>query len=180
MREFRRFVGNHVFAWFLLHPTSQSSINELARELTISPASVKRYTDILLRDGILSVYRIGTSHLFSLNNDDGVVQELKGACMMLLLREAGIASIAEKSMSLAVYGSAATGTFDERSDIDILVIGEDRDVAYDSIPEIESSVGHEFQITVIPYYRWEDLKKQGDTLVENIMNRHVLFHGAEL
>ncbi|MDI9633251.1 MAG: nucleotidyltransferase domain-containing protein [Methanolinea sp.] len=102
------------------HPSSKPNINELARELEVSPGSVKRYVDIFVTDGILSVSRVGTSHLLSLNNDDTIVKELKRVYMALLLREAGITRIAENAISLAAYGSIARGSYDERSDIDIL------------------------------------------------------------
>jgi predicted nucleotidyltransferase len=51
------------------------------------------------------------------------------------------------------------GDFDEKSDIDVLVIGTEQDVDYTLVPEIDREVGHELQVTVIPYYEWESRKK---------------------
>ena len=178
--EFQKFVGNQILAWFLTHPTTTLGINPLARELWISPGSMTRYADLLEKDGFLTVTRAGTAHLLSLNNDDPIVRELKRCCMALLLKEAGITGIAPGCISLAVYGSVATGTHDERSDIDVLVIGEEGDVAFDRIPGIEHTMGHEVQVTVLPYFRWEELKRQGDSFAANVLARHILLAGAEL
>jgi predicted nucleotidyltransferase len=177
--EFQKFVGNRILAWFLTHPTTTLGINPLARELGISPGSMKRYADLLEEDGFLTVTRAGTAHLLSLNNDDPIVRELKRCCMALLLREAGITGIAPGCISLSVYGSVATGTHDERSDIDVLVIGEEGDMAFDRIQGIEHTMGHEVQVTVLPYFRWEELKRQGDSFAANVLACHILFAGAE-
>lgn len=178
--ELTTFVGNQILLWFLTHPTEKSGINMLARKLGISPSSVKRYVDIFERDGILIGEKAGTARLLSLDNDDPIVRELKCSCMALLLREAGISGIAPGCISLAIHGSVARGTFDERSDIDVLVIGDGECVAFDRIPAIESEVGHEVQATVLPYYRWEELKRQGEPFAMNVLARHILFAGAEL
>jgi predicted nucleotidyltransferase len=180
IKEFQKFVGNRVLGWFLMHPTTKCSINQLARELEVSPASIKRYTDLFIKDGILMVSRAGTAHLLFLHNDESIVQEMKRTCIMLLLREAGITEIARNAISLAVYGSAATGTFDEKSDIDILIIAEESEVDFGQVPMIEEKVGYELQITVIPYYRWEEMKQRGDPFSAGVLSHHVRFRGAEL
>lgn len=177
--ELEKFVGNRVLGWFLAHPTSGAGINQLARELGVSAGSIKKYVDIFIRDGILSKTRIGTLHLISLNNDDSIVQEMKRVYMAVVLREAGISSIAHNAVSLVVYGSVASGTFDEKSDIDVLVLAKEPDVDYNRVAEIEEKVGHELQVTVIPYYRWEEMKKQNNAFASGILARYIRFQGAE-
>lgn len=118
--------------------------------------------------------------LLSLNNDDPVVRELKRSGMVLLLREQGVTDLAPNATSLAVYGSSASGTYDEKSDIDILIIGEEQEVVFDRVPAIEKETGHELQVTVIPYYRWEEKKRSGDRFAASILAHHVLLAGADL
>jgi hypothetical protein len=40
--EFGKFVGNKIPGWFLSHPTASVNINELARELEVSPQELKQ------------------------------------------------------------------------------------------------------------------------------------------
>ena len=63
--------------------------------------------------------------------------------------------------SLAIYGSFARGDIDERSDLDLLIIGEESEVNRDGILKLQDSLDREVQLTVLPYYRWEAMKKDG-------------------
>jgi len=180
IKEFRSYVGNRILGWFLTHPTRHLSMNELARELGVSVGSVKRYADLLVHDDLVTLTQAGTAHLLSLNNDEPVVRELKRSCMVLLLRENGITGIAPNAISLALYGSITTGTYDEKSDIDILIIGDEGEVLFDRVPAIEQEIGYELQVTVVPYHRWEEKKRTGDTFTTSVLARHILLAGVEL
>ncbi|MBT8508269.1 hypothetical protein AZH53_07610 [Methanomicrobiaceae archaeon CYW5] len=212
--EFSIFVGNRVLAWLLSHPSSAPGINELGREVGVSPASAKQYVDILLRDGIVRKQKAGTAHLISLNNEYVLVREMKRTLLVARLLEAGVAEgigehdetdtmtetgmidvsgvsecphqypssrgIAPGCTSLALYGSGARGTYDEQSDIDLLVIGEESCVRYDAVQAIEEELGFELQVTAIPYYRWEPMKESGDAFARSVMRDHILLAGVSL
>jgi Mn-dependent DtxR family transcriptional regulator len=85
LREFEKFVGFRVLARFLTHPTGEIHINKFARELGVSPGSVKSYADVFKRDGLLTVTQLGTTRLLSLDNHSFAVRELKRVSMALLL-----------------------------------------------------------------------------------------------
>jgi hypothetical protein len=178
--EFNKFVGNKILGWFLTHPTTSLNINELARELEVSTGSVKRFMDLFARENLVDMKKIGTAHMFSLNNSSVAARVLKRAYMVLKLWEVGLDNLAPGCISLAVYGSVASGNFDEQSDIDVLIIGTEQDVEYDYAPDIETKVGHELQVTIIPYYEWEKRKEKGDPFVLSVLRDHILFAGAEL
>jgi len=180
LREFEKFVGFRVLAWFLTHPTGEIHINKLAREIGVSPGSVKSYADAFERDGLLTSMHLGTARLLSLDNDSFAVRELKRACVTLLLARAGIEDFAPESIAVAIYGSTAAGTFDEQSDIDILVIGDESRVDHDRVAVLEAETGREVQLTVIPYYRWEQMKEGGDPFVASVLQNHILVAGARL
>ncbi|WP_214041217.1 nucleotidyltransferase domain-containing protein [Methanoculleus sp.] len=180
LREFEKFVGFRVLAWFLTHPTGEIHINKLAREIGVSPGSVKSYADAFERDGLLTVTRLGTARLLSLDNNSFAARELKRACMALLLVRAGIEDLAPESIAIAIYGSTAAGTFDEQSDIDILVIGDGVQVDHDRVPALEAATGREVQLTVVPYYRWERMKEEDDPFVTSVLRKHMLIAGARL
>ena len=100
----------------------------------------------------------------------------------LKARREEILAIAEKYgvRNVRIFGSVARGEADDRSDLDLLVIGEESDVDRDRILEIESALGREAQLTVIPYYRWEAMKNEGDRFAESVLRNHVLIKGVEL
>jgi len=220
IQEFSVFVGNRVLAWLLSHPSSAPGINELAREVGVSPASAKQYVDIFVRDGIVRKQKAGTAHLVSLNNEYVLVREMKRTFLVARLLEAGVAEgigeemesgwidesgrtpengasvesgvsedsphypvcrgIAPGCTSLALYGSGARGTYDEKSDIDLLVIGEESCVRYDAVQAVEEELGFELQVTVIPYYHWEQMLESVDVFARNVFRDHVLLGGVRL
>ncbi|MCX6668759.1 MAG: nucleotidyltransferase domain-containing protein [Methanothrix sp.] len=173
-------VGFKVIEFFLMHPSSEIHLTELARKLDISPGSAKTYCDELLRNDLILETNRANLRLFRLNREDFAVKEMIRAYHIILLKKLGIDDIAENCISLAIYGSFASGNMDERSDLDILVVGEEKDADRDRVLELEGKLGREIQLTVLPYFRWEKMKKEGDKFVESILRNHVLVKGAEL
>jgi predicted nucleotidyltransferase len=180
LQEFRKFVGNKVLEYFITHPSTEIHLRDLSRRLEISSGSARSYCNLFERDDILHLKRKGNLKLFSLNNDNIVVRELKNIYYVILLKEFSIEKLVGNYISLAIYGSFASGEYDERSDLDILIIGEEKDVNKDKILTLQESLKREIQLTVIPYYKWEKMKKEGDRFVENILRNHILIGGAEL
>ena len=180
MEWMRKFVGFRVLEWFLVHPSGEVHLNELARELEISPGSAKEYCDRLAEDGLISERSMGNLRLFRLNRENFAAREILRAYHILRLKDLGAEGIAKGCISLAIYGSFASGNLGEHSDLDLLVIGEDSDVDRDRILQLESALGWEAQLTVIPYYRWEAMKNEDDRFAESVLRNHVLIRGVEL
>jgi len=177
---FRKFVGFKILEYFLKYPTEKTYLKELAKKLHISPRSVKIYCDLFEKEGIIKREIKGNMHIFSTNNDNFRVRETKRAYFINLLAEMNIENIAEECASIAIYGSYASGNYDEKSDIDILIIGEEEDVKRDLIGNRMELVGKEIQLNVIPIIKWEKMKKDKDYFVKNIIRNHVLIKGVEL
>ena len=180
LKEFRKFVGYKILEYFLMNPTKKTYLKELAKILDISPRSVKIYCDIFVKDKMINKEIKGNLHLFSTNNENFKVRELKKAFFINLLGELNIQNIADESTSIAIYGSHASGKFDEKSDIDLLVIGDDKQINKDLIVKIMNEINKEIQLNVIPMIKWEKMKKENDAFVRNIIKNHILIKGAEL
>jgi len=72
----------------------------------------------------------------------------------------------------------ATGTFDEQ--IDILIIGDEARVDHGRVPALEAETGREVQVTVVLYYRWEQMKGEGDPFVASVLEKRMLVTGVRL
>ncbi|MDF0591239.1 nucleotidyltransferase family protein [Candidatus Methanocrinis natronophilus] len=118
--------------------------------------------------------------LLRLKREDFTAKEILRAYHNLRLKDLFLEVIAKGSTSLAVYGSFASGNLDEHSDLDLLVIGEESGVDWDRVLELESALGREAQLTVIPFYRWQALKSEGERFAESVLRNHVLIKGVEL
>ncbi len=180
MCQLRHPVGFRVLEFFLNHPSSEIHLNELARNLKIARGSAKSYCDAFVNEGLILESSKGNLRLFRLNRDDFAVREIMKAYYLLKLKHLGIEHLAKGCTSLAIYGSFVRGDIDERSDLDLLVIGEESDVDRDEVLKLQSALGREVQLTLLPYYRWETMKKEGDRFAESILRKHVLVSGVEL
>ncbi len=177
---FRKFVGFKILEYFLRYPSEKTYLKELAKKLQISPRSVKIYCDLFEKEGIIKREIIGNMHIFTTNNDNFRVREMKRAYFINLLAEMNIENIAEDCASIAVYGSYASGNYDDKSDIDILIIGNKKNVKRELVVNIMKKIDKEIQLNVIPIIKWEKMKKDKDHFVKNIIRNHVLIKGVEL
>jgi len=178
--EFNKFAGNKILGWLLMNPDSRIHINELARELGASPATVLKYSNLFEETGIVTMEKAGTARLVILNNENPIVKELKKCTILLLLNEHKIDQIAKDAISVALYGSASSGTFSEESDLDILVIGDADQVDKDKVLEIQEKIRKTIQLTIIPWHTFEKMKKENEPFIKNVIENHVLLSGVEL
>jgi hypothetical protein len=180
LKDFRKFVGYKILEYFLLNPTKKTYLKELAKTLKISPRSVKIYCDIFEKDGLIKREIKGNLHLFSTNNDNFRIREMKKTLIINILDELNIKKISDDCASIAIYGSHASGNYDEKSDIDLLIVGNEKQIKREQVIRIMNIIGKEIQLNVIPIIKWEKMKKGNDPFVKSIIRNHVLIKGAEL
>lgn len=180
LEVFGKFVGFRVLEFFIQSPLREIHLKGLSRALEISSRSAKIYCDLFENAGVLVSERKGNLRIFRLNNDAFAVKELKKAYFAVLLKEIGVEKICDGCSSIAVYGSFASGEFDEKSDLDLLVIGDKKCVDFSLLGKIERTLHRNIQVTVLPFFKWKKLKKAGDGFAENVLRKHVLVKGVPL
>jgi len=176
---FENYTGARVLEFFIFNPTTEFHIKDLARRLKISSSTSKYYCDLFNKEGILKVVNKGNLRLFSLDSNDFLAKHLKKTFALLKIKELGLER-ASKEGSVAVYGSFASGEFDENSDLDVLIIGKEEEVEKDFILKIGQKLGREIQLTVLPYYKWEKMKQKKEVFVLEVLKNHVLLKGEGL
>lgn len=177
---FDSFAGIKVLEWFFANPTRRIHFKGLCRETGLSQLTVKDYCEEFISKKWLLDERIANARFFFLNNTDYEVKALKKAYAVNLLRKHGLDSVADSTaISFALYGSHASGEYDERSDIDLLVIGRKESVDYKSVEKLRKDLGKEAQVTIIPLEKWER-NKESDPFIFSVLKNHVLIGGAPL
>ena len=178
--EFKKYAGFNILFFFVTNPVKEIHIKGLSKELKISPSTSKYFCDFFSKQRILRKQIKGNMALFRLNNDYVYVKELKRVLFLFYLKEQKIEKIAKKCISFALYGSHASGDFNEKSDIDILIIGNEKDVDKDHALLIERKIGKQIQLTTLAYYKWDKIKKDKDPFALEILSKHILIKGVEL
>jgi len=152
-----------LLARIFLHPDERLSLNQLARELDLDPATVQREAERLEEAGILTSERVGTARLVRPNEESPFYPELSGLVFKAfgpvpVLRERlkGIAGVE----NAFIYGSWASRYAGERGeapgDIDLLILGKpDRRKLARLCREAGEELGFEVNPTVLSQEDWE-------------------------
>lgn len=152
-----------LLARVFLHPDERLSLNQLARELDLDPATVQREAERLVEAGILTSERVGTARLVRPNEESPFYLELSG----LVFKAFGpVPVLRERLKGLVgveaafIYGSWASRHTGERGeapgDIDLLILGSpDRRKLARLCRETSEELGFEVNPTVLSKEDWE-------------------------
>jgi len=155
-------------------------LREIARRAEISSYEAKRELDNLIQLGVLRKEKKGNLVLFYSNPECPFLFELRN----LYLKTEGIFAILKeklpKNLKYAlIYGSMAKGDFNEKSDVDLLLIGDINEQKIESkILEIQKKVGRE-----INYILWTEqelkqkIKRKGGFIKSILKNPIIMIIG---
>jgi uncharacterized protein len=180
MNLFKKPVINRITTFFCLNPNTKLNIGEISRELNISKSSVKLTCDFLETEKLIVSQNQSNQRLFTLNNQYFLVKELKKIVALSNFKEAGIESISKNEVCLAIFGSFASGTFNEDSDLDILLIGEKNNIVEQQLTKFTNSIKNEVQLVTYSFVTWEKMKKEKDSFSESILKNNILIKGEKL
>ncbi|MEW6329698.1 MAG: nucleotidyltransferase domain-containing protein [Candidatus Micrarchaeota archaeon] len=178
--NFESFSGVRVLGWFLKHPTRRIHFKDLCRELGLGPLTVKTYCEEFVGRGWLREERSANLRIFYLDNESYVVKAMKRACILEMMHKERFDALADDTIiSLALYGSHASGEYDEKSDLDVVVVGRREQVRFEHAEKLEKKLGRRIQITVFSLERWERNRNK-DPFMLSVLKSHVLLKGAPL
>ncbi|MCX6802969.1 MAG: nucleotidyltransferase domain-containing protein [Candidatus Diapherotrites archaeon] len=181
LKLFKSFAGFGVLELFLFHSLGTFNINEVGRETKLSVFSAKKYCDAFLKEGLLKVEDVGNQRRFSLNNNSPYTKELKKTFSLLWFKEREIEKIvSDKAHSFAIYGSFASGEFDENSDLDLLVIGLKEEIDNLQLSKFRKEIKREVQLVCYDWVKWEKMKKEKHEFAQSILGKHILIKGGKL
>lgn len=183
IEQFQKYADMRVLTCFLANPRTSFYKRELARKLDMSPSAVVRAVESFEKEGILHKEIRGKEHFFTLNLENCVVPPLKkayGLALVLSARPKEAFLEADPDLiSLAMYGSYARGDFDERSDIDFLVLTHtDKMKIYPAVKSLEDTLGIQVNISAFRLAQWKSFADAGDAYYKNVVRDHILLHGS--
>lgn len=179
IEEWKKFKGWCVLEFFL-RTGKEIYVKKLSRELRISPYTANYYLKFYKKARILEERREGNLLLYSLA-DNCLTRQLKIFYILDFLYPFALKFCKENIVtSLALYGSHASGTYDNKSDIDLLVISQQKNLNLDEIKKLEKNTNKEAKVQVFTIGKWRNLKRKRDKFVLSVLKNHVLLCGAEI
>ena len=182
---FRTYVKWKILAHFLANPNTSFHIKQLARVLNVSPASVSSAVKSFEEDGLLLKEEKGLAHIYRLDSDNSMVAPLKKAYGIAFVLSSKpkekFLEIDSNIISLALFGSYAEGNFDEKSDIDFLVVtSASKEIFIKAAKKLEDELEKEVSLSVLKLSEWREMAKKGDAFYKRIVDNHILLHGSGL
>lgn len=180
---FDTYVNWKILGYFLSHPNTLFYANQIAKKLKISPSSainaVKQFAD----KGYLTKDDKGYVILYRLNREDPVIISLKKAYGLEFILSAKPQDIFLKAdpaiLSMALYGSYAEGTFDEKSDVDFLIVTPSKnETLLPAVRELEDKLDKEVNIVTFRLAAWRKLADNKDAFYQNVVTNHILLFGS--
>ncbi len=182
---FEKYVKWKVLAKFLANPNTSFHVKEVARMLKISPASASSAAKYFEEFELLIKEERGQAHLYKLNPEHCLAAPLKKAYGLTQVISSGakekFLGADNAIISLALFGSYADGSFDEKSDVDFLIVtpGE-KERLVNAAKRLEGSLGKEVGISVFKLSEWTLMGKKGDAFYRRVAGNHVLLYGSGL
>lgn len=150
----------------------------LPKRLKISASNAHKQLKILEKEGILESQKIGNLLLYS-PREIPLVFELKKLVFLLdsMPFFEKFAKDNKSVSSIALYGSMADGTFGRQSDIDLLVISQEKKLNFDALHRLEFKEKREVKAVIYSVGEWRKLTKEKNPFSESVAKRHLTLSG---
>jgi len=158
-----------------LNPEDAFHINELSRRTGFSLRGVAKELQSLFSGGILKKEISGNQHRYQLDPDCPIHNEIKG----LVLKTVGLSDVlkrvlgpVEKKIELAlIFGSFASGDYDNTSDVDLFVVSELSGVKLSELlGPVQNEIGRAINVSQFSRSEYKQRKKQRDHFVTRVLD----------
>jgi predicted nucleotidyltransferase len=167
-------VQQRVLALIFGHPERSFYTSEIVRRIHSGTGAVERELSRLERSGLVSVERVGNQKHFRANRESPVFAELQS----LVVKTVGLAEPLRKALqpysnkikAAFVYGSVAKGSDTARSDIDLMVIGDELTYSdlYSALQDAESLLQRKVSPLFLSVKDWRRKSSQKDSFANKV------------
>ena len=169
-----------VFRWLFGQPGRSYHLNELLRLTGLGSASLQRELGKLAAAGLVRSEKVGNLRRFQANTESPVYEELVGLTRKTLgaqpLLQEALEPIKEKLDLAFIYGSIAKGTDTAKSDVDVMVVGNDlllSEVLKLLLP-VESQLGRKINPTLFTPAEYKRRRAQKNSFLNRVLARPVI------
>ena len=178
MLDFLKNGKGEILNLMFLNPDKKYYLTEIAKILGKEPSLYQRYMESFIEDNIFCEERVGNMRFFWLNKNHPIYNEIKNIISKTIGIEAQLKNLLEGVNSVEtafIFGSFATDKFNSSSDIDVFIIGEEKDnTIIEPITKLETEIGRNISYHI---YSKEEILKKIDVkndFINNIFNRKII------
>ncbi|OGD24710.1 MAG: hypothetical protein A2Y69_01105 [Candidatus Aminicenantes bacterium RBG_13_59_9] len=166
-----------VLEFFFAHPSAEYHEREVLRGTGISKGSANKILRELAALSILDRAEKGRMVFYRLNAGDPLVRQMKVLWNVWALRPfvEGLKATARKVL---LFGSCAEGTDAPESDIDVLILTDDRKTAKEKVSAFNRKSGRQAAPVIVDGAEFAGMRKEDRPLFERIDRGIVLWETA--
>ena len=162
-----------ILGYLLAHPSEEITMRGLARKLSLSASQIHKYVGILKKAGLFEQNRLKETPLTSALRLLWNLKRIGGAGIVAILRRRF-----GKVAGIGMYGSWASGTNTEGSDLDLWVKTEikPKDIGIaQARKELESKLGVPVDIVIATPKGLEHFREKSDAFYFSLYNGKLLW-----
>ena len=167
-----------IMQYFFDKPYEQIHLRELSRKTNTSIYSTKIIIDELVNQQILTEKRQGNQRYIKANMENLFLKQLKIAFSIKKIQDCKILQQLEEKIpaisSIILYGSTAQGKDDEKSDIDLLIIGQKTHI---DISKYEKKINKEINLLIMKWSEWRQHANQDKPFYREIVKDGIALFG---
>jgi predicted nucleotidyltransferase len=174
-------VQQRVLALIFMHPDRSFYMRQIVKVLRSGTGAVERELSKLEQSGLVCVEKIGNQKHYRANRNAPIFEELQGILRKTIglhdPLKAALAPFSDRIKAAFVYGSVAAGRDTARSDIDLMVIGDDLTYSdiFASLQDAESTLARPINPNIMDIADWKKRQSSETHFITNITNAPKIF-----
>ncbi|MDP2278621.1 MAG: nucleotidyltransferase domain-containing protein [Nitrospirota bacterium] len=176
---YQKITQLNVLSLFMDNPYEKYYLREAARLLNMSPMTLKRALELLLKSKLIQKEKTKNQILYSAKMQSPAFRHLKISRSLSWLEDKNLIEFLKKRIpgisSIVLYGSYAKGEDDKKSDIDIMVISPAKKVL---LPELDKLLGKEVNLSVFSAAEWSRQAKTSRAFYLDVITEGVVLYGT--
>ncbi len=175
-----KFKGWEILEFFL-EKDEKIHVNGLAKRLGISPGTAQKYLTEYEKQGLLEREKNANAINYKLK-ESPLSLELKKTLFLAKISPFVSEFLEDNPLTskLALYGSHSKGSFDEKSDIDLLAISQNKKINLNALKKMENKTKKEAKIQVFTITEWKKLLEKKDPFALSVKKSNLLLSGEPL
>jgi len=166
-----------VLEFFFAHPAAEFHEREVLRRVKISKGSANKILRQLAALALLIRAEKGRMVFYRLNADDPFVKQMKVFVNIWILR-LFVQGLKESARRIILFGSCAEGTDVAESDIDILIITDEKKLAQNGVSAFNGKSERPIAPIIVSMEEFARMRKKDKPLFERIDRGIVLWETA--
>lgn len=164
---------------FMDNPYEKYYLREAARRLKISPMTLKRSLDFLLKNNLILKEKSKNQILYSANIQNPAFRHIKISRSLSVLMQKGIVEFIKEKVpgvsSIILYGSYAKGEETKDSDMDILIIASGK---INISGELSSLLRRDANLSLFSPAEWSRQAKTNRAFYLDVITEGIVLYGT--